>query len=115
MVSLRNSKSSQHVTVQQLSEAIALGSYELNSDDTSSNVAIPKDGAKSFLNFPASTSKLLSKKKLRWKTKVKHLSMLAKAAEDNSEDDDNLNNTVNHLINPGNNAEKDDTLKNKPV
>ena len=59
MVSLTNSKSSQDVLGQQLSEAIALGSYELKSDDAATNAVISRHGAKSFPNFQVSTSKKL--------------------------------------------------------
>ena len=93
MVSLTNSKSSQDVLGQQLSEAIALGSYELKLDEAAKYTVKSKHGTKSLPNFQVTTSNKLSKKdlkKLREKTKRTLLSLKAREADYNSEDDDEL-------------------------
>ena len=87
MVSLRNSKSSQHVTVQQLSEAIALEIYEVKIDADTTNAEKSQHRAKSLPNFKVTTSTKLSKKlikKLGQKTKRTLLSLQARLANNNS-------------------------------
>ena len=91
MVRLVNSKGSQDSLEKQLSEAVALGSYELTEEPSSSPAAT------------GFTPELLSKKelkKLRQKTRKRLLSLQAKEAEDITKDDDNLNKSVEELINP---------------
>ena len=98
MIALANSKGSQDSLEKQLSEAVALGSYELTNDGSASKAS--KAAAKVPSSSPAatgSTPKLLSKKelkKLRQKTRKRLLSLQAKEAEDITEDDDNLIDTL---------------------
>jgi hypothetical protein len=100
MIALNNSKGSQDALVKQISDNVATGitSSFLIAFRTSSHL-LP--GAK------ASTPKPLSKKelkKLRQKTKKRLINMQAKEAEDIPGDDDNLNNSVEELINPDKNS-----------
>ena len=113
MIALVNSKGSQDTLEKQLSEAVALGSYELTNDGSASKAS--KADAKEPSSSPAATGltpKLLSKKelkKLRQKTRKKLLSIQAKEAEDITEGDDNLNKS-----DPNDNYENDPTNNNLP-
>ena len=100
MVALANSSGRQDLLETQLSEAVALGSYELSNDASASKVS--KADAKE--PYPGLTTKLLSKKelkKLRQKTRKTLLSLQGKEkeAEDITENDENLNKSVEELIN----------------
>jgi hypothetical protein len=90
MVALANSNGRQDSLETQLSEAVALASYELSNDASKSKVS--KADAKE--PYPGLTTKLLYKKelkKLRQKTRKKLLGLQG--------DDENLNKSVEELIN----------------
>jgi hypothetical protein len=93
MVALANSSGKQDSLETQQSEALAPGRYELLNDAYASKVS--KADTKEL--YPGLTPKLLSKKelkKLRQKTRRKLLSLQGKEAEDITEDDENLNKSV---------------------
>jgi hypothetical protein len=90
MVALANSNGRQDSLKTQLSEAVALGRYKLTDDESASKAF--KADAKELSSSPAATGltpKSLSKKELK----------KAKEAEHITEDDDNLNRSVEELIN----------------
>jgi hypothetical protein len=126
MIAINNSKGSQDALVKQISDTVATGGHEAKEDESATSIFLNASPTWSHLlpGTKGSTTKPLSKKelkKLRQKTKKRLVNMQAKEAEDIPGDDDNLNNSVEDLINPVKNSldqndnYKDDSIDNNNV
>jgi hypothetical protein len=105
MLLLNNSKGCQDALKKQISDNIALDSIGVKKDESATS-SFPRASPTPNLSVPAargSSPKLMTKKefkKLRQKTRKKLANMQVKEADDISEGDDDLNNSVEALIDP---------------